>query len=232
MEELINEIKISLPFNYLFYDSINKDEVLHCIKRCKSIDHVNIFIRNVIDLEEKLINIPFQELINEKYTYEGLDEPLFKELLDCRLYVKEILTGVKYNYTQPLTKGFYERLYIRIVLLKEGWKPLNIETFLKNNYSLKWDIIRYKFTYIYLRSILNIKEKPQLKGRPKIPESLKEYIKPKLKEKNKERMKTKYDISKDLNKLFTKEDIILLKTQNRNNITLNNKLDILSKYTL
>jgi len=231
MEELINEIKLS-SYDNNFYNLINREEVLNCIKKCKTIEHAHIFIKNLIDLEDTLKNKYFKEILDSNYSYDGLNEPLFRELLDCRLYIKEILTGEKYNYTQPLNNDFYKRLYIRIKLLKEGWKPLNIETFIKTNYSLNWDIIRYKFTYIYLRVILNIKQKHQLKGRPKLPEYLKEYIKHKIQEKNKRRMKEKYDISRDINKLFTKEDIILMKEKLKDNNLLIQKINILSKYSL
>jgi hypothetical protein len=232
MEELINEIKKSFPYNKEFYLSINKEEILGCIKKCKTLDHAQIFINKLLELEDNLKHKTYQELLDNKYSYDGLNEPLFKELLDCRLYIKEILSGINYNYTQPLNKEFYERLYIRIILLKEGWRPLNIENFIKTNYSLKWDIIRYKFTYIYFMSILNIKQKQQYKGRPKLPLFLKSYINPILKEKNKVRMKEKYDISKDLNKLFTKEDVTLIRNQFKDNLILLKKLDILDRYSL
>jgi hypothetical protein len=232
MEELINEIKKCSPYNKEFYLSINKEEILGCIKKCKTLEHTRIFINKLLELEDNLKHKTFQELLDSKYCYDGLYEPLFKELLDCRLYIKEILTNEKYNYTQPLNKEFYERLYVRIKLLKEGWSPLNIEKSLKVNYSLNWDIIRYKFTYIYLKTILNIKQKQQYKGRPKLPDYIKTYIKPKLKEKNKNRMKIKYDISNDLNNLFTKEDVTLIRNQFKDNLILLKKLDILDRYTL
>jgi len=231
MKELIDEIKKS-TYDANFYNLINKQEIINCISRCKTVEHASIFVKNLIGLEDTLRSKTYKDLIDSNYSYNGLNEPLFKELLDCRLYVKEVLTNEKYNYTQPLNKEFYERLYLRIYLLKEGWKPLNIETFLKTNYSLDWELVRYKFTYIYFRSILNIPYKQHTKGRPKLPDNLKEFIKPKLKEKNKKRMKTKYDISKDLNNLFTKEELNLLLTQNKNNSVLLEKLNILSKYTL
>ncbi len=234
MDELNIEIRKSLLKPVTFYTLINKEDILKCVSRCKTIEHASIFLRNLIQLEDTLKTKTFQQILDSKYSYNGLNELLFKELLDCRLYIKEVLTGEKYNYTKVLDKEFFERLYLRIVLLKEGWRPLNIETFLKTNYSTGWDIVRYKFTYIYLRSILSIPnvEHQQTKGRPKLPDYLKKFINYKLKEKNKERMKNKYDISKDLNKLFTKQDIQALINSVKENTTLVEKLNILNKYTL
>jgi hypothetical protein len=233
MDQLIIEIKKSLPYNPQFHTLIQREEILKCVNRCKTVEHASIFIKNLIQLEDTLKTNTFQNLIDTKYSYNGLNEPLFKELLDCRMYIKEVLTGEKHNYSTSLTKEFFERLYLRIVLLKEGWRPLNIETFLKTNYSTKWDIVRYKFTYIYLRCILGIPPVIEhQKGRPKLPSYLKTFITHKLKEKNKDRMKHKYDISKDLNQLFTKQDITVLINSVKDNATLVEKLGVLNKYTL
>jgi len=227
---LVEEIKKSI-YNQEFLQSINRTELIKSIVRCKTIYDAEQFIENVGKIDVYLTTHTFDTLVKEGYNYNGLSEPLFKELLDTRLYIKGILTNTVYHYTKELDADFYTRVYIRVVLLKEGWSPLNIETFIKKTYGGTYDILRYKFTYMYISAILGISNVPHTKGRPSLPASIKTAIETARKDKNKKRMKAKYDISKDVTNLFTQEDISVLKEKCKENKILCSKLDVLMKYT-
>ncbi len=230
MELLLKEINKSV-YDPHFYNNIDKDQLIKCISRCKFSNESTGFISCILNLESNLESHTFQELINSKYNYNGMNEELFKDLLDTRLFIKSTLSNQRYNYTKQLDDDFYTRCYIRIMLIKEGWKPLNIENFIKINFGFNYLITRYKFTYLYITAILNIETKENSKGRPRLPTYLKNILDPLLKTKNRKRMKEIYDISKELNGLFSISEIDnLIKLTNDKSII--KKLDILKKYSV
>jgi hypothetical protein len=154
---------------------------------------------------KKILNIPFQtQFISELWTTVYI---LFAmcHLLQCNSELSNIIS-CKSEY-----KELIERVYIRIILLKDGWKPETIEKCLNKNYNMNWTINKYKLPYFFISKCINgnlncieIRQK----GRPIIPDKVKNILKVKWNEKNRLRTQQIYSVYKlKQNISFTIEDI-------------------------
>jgi hypothetical protein len=165
------------------------------IKICfKEINNALCYNREdkILDLENKY-NFIVTPFILEQY-----------EVWNCikRILNKELITNID--------NSLLERIYFRIKLCKEGWSEAAIENSIIKYFK---DDVKYKeidkkitkWTYYRLRNLLIIKK--NIIGRPKIPPSIKTMIEEYKKKKNRDIMREKYNIDKDLNKLFTEEEI-------------------------
>lgn len=217
---------------------------------------IDYYLRNYKELIEKpyllkdriyLIN----DLIQEYTIMDALDivkqrlnidltSPLRVEMRCCIIYLKYILYNNNNRVVDELktNNDFLERLYIRILLLEEGWNEESIEKFLNKHYKLNYTlkIEHYKATYQNIKKILNVNCSKKFKGRPSLPLEVKDILLNYRRCKMRDKMTEKYNISKDLNKLFTKEEIEALKNLVNNSFInykdiLQSKLDTLMKYT-
>ena len=203
-------------------------------------------IENIELLKDRcsLINTLIKEY-NIKYTLDiikqklniDLSHTLRSELRCCLIFINYLLTNNvnKVVYELKSNNEFLERLYIRIMLLKSGWIDFSIEKFIKKYYKGDYTIKYYKNYYLIIKRMLGITNTTHFKGRPSFPNEIRDIIKEYRKEKMRKTMNEKYNISKDLNKLFTLEDIndiyCLIETSNLiNKKQLKDKLYILNKY--
>jgi hypothetical protein len=162
------------------------------------------------------------------------------ELRCCCIYLRYIINNETNKVVDELKNdtGFLERLYIRILLLEEGWNEESIERFINKHYTMNYTIKceYYKCRYMIIKRMLNIPCNKKFKGRPSLPVSVKNILLNYRRGKMREIMNEKYSISRDLNKLFTIEEIHGLKDL-VNNSTINtkekliHKLETLLKYT-
>jgi hypothetical protein len=128
-----------------------------------------------------------------------------------------------------------ERLYIRILLIKDGWNDRTIENLLMKHYNIEKNE-NYFIIYLYLRKLMNTNNKIVKRGRPEIPNNVKTILNKRQKETTMEKMRNIYlvhkNIYKDIHKLFTSEDInYLSELIPDNKKELKEKLNILSKYS-
>jgi hypothetical protein len=234
-------------------------------KICNLIDHkyeynlddvISYYLKNHMEIIEKpqllkdrvyLINELIKEhniidalkIVKERLKID-LTNPLRVEIRCCIIYLRYILYNINNKVVEEL-KGnneFLERLYIRILLLEEGWVEESIEKFINKQYKLNYTlkIEYYKANYQRIKNMLNITCSKKFKGRPSLPVEVKNIILNYRRCKMREKMTEKYNISRDLNKLFTKEEVELLKNLTEtyfkgNKNTLQIKLDTLMKYT-
>ena len=161
------------------------------------------------------------EFVNNSAYLEWLSSVLYLAYLCRRRHtdtIKEYL----------MDEEFLERIYIRIVLLKEGWNDKSIEKLIVKYYGLEWN--KYYFIYyVYFRNIINIKKNRSI-GRPKIPNKIKCYLDKYKILKNVNKMRNIYALYRDVNKLFTKEELQSIK-ESVNDDSIKKKLEILNKYT-
>ena len=205
----------------------------------------NIYYPHLIKERTKLFyslvnEYNLQDIINiikEKLNID-ISKPLWLELRCCIDFIKYLITNKSNKVIEELKckNDFLERLYIRICLLKSGWKEHSIEKFINRFYKFNYKIENYEPKYFFIKRMLKIQFDGKIKGRPKLPDKVKDIVKYYRNYQNKEIMTEKYNISKDLNKLFTKDDILTLKTLLEhsnvgNKKELNDKLTILCKYT-
>ena len=184
-------------------------------------------IRDTLNIVKERLNI-------------DLTNPLRVELRCCIIYLKYILYNINNKVIEELKDNneFLERFYIRILLLEKGWVEESIENFINKKYKLNYTlkIEYYKAHYKRIKIMLNITCSKKFKGRPSLPLEIKNITLNYRRCKMREKMNEKYNISRDLNKLFTKEEVESLKNLTEtyfkgNKDTLQIKLDALMKYT-
>jgi hypothetical protein len=200
----------------------------HLIKERASIFYSLVNKYNLQDI----INV-----IKEKLNID-IGKPLWLELRCCNVFLRYLLTNKSNKVVEELKckNDFLERLYIRVCLLKTGWNEHSIEKFIKRLYKFNYTIENIEPKYFSIKKMLKIQFDEKTKGRPSLPEKIKDIVKYYRNYKNKEIMTEKYNISKDLNKLFTKDNILTLKSAIEdsnidNKKELKDKLTILCKYT-
>lgn len=179
-------------------------------------------------------NLSFTEIskkINEKYGFDTTDE----HSIDLGYSMIYIGYKLGYLYINEINKSIVEgdrelleRTLIRISLWKEGWNKVSIENFIKRLYKKKWEYMNISLYYFYIGEMLG---KYQIKviGRPKLSPDVKEIVKKYDREKCARVIRKKYDISRDLDGLFTEDDIREIKNKIQD-ISVLNKIDTLSKY--
>jgi hypothetical protein len=225
------ETKIKEELEYLHDKDIYSIFVDSHKVAIKNNDEYKTYLKDICNVLKNYNLIEAYNILKEKY--EFVSDPLYIERVFCILYIVYVLTGNFKNEIRILldNEKFLERVYIRIVLLKEGWDKRAIEKMLSKYYNLEWNE-NYDIYYIYLKNILCIEEKINNKGRPKIPDRIKDIIEVYTKDKNLEKMRSIYSVYKDVKNLFTEEDINYLLTRvNEERKDIKEKLEILKKYT-
>jgi hypothetical protein len=194
-------------------------------------DEYKVYLKDICNILKTSNIIEVYNTLKEKY--EISSDRLYVERVFSILYIVYTLTGKFKNEISILldNEKLLERVYIRIVLLKEGWDKGAIEKFLSKHYNLEWSD-KYDIYYIYLKNMLCIQEKNNIRGRPKIPERVRDIIEVYIKDKNVDKMRVIYEVYKDLKNLFTEEEINYLSSVvNEGRNELKEKLEILKKYT-
>ncbi len=184
-------------------------------------------------LRKILLSSNIVEAYNILKNKHNIIDHLYVERTFSVLYIVYCVIGKYKNEISILldNEKFLERVYIRIVLLKEGWDKRAIEKFLSKHYNLEWSE-EYDILYIYLKNVLCIQEKQHNKGRPKIPLKVKEIIKVYTKDKNLDKMRGIYELYNNLKSLFTKEEInYMFSVIDEDRKELKEKLEVLIKYT-
>jgi hypothetical protein len=122
-----------------------------------------------------------------------------------------------------------EKTFIRLFLLKEGWKPYSIENFIKMHYKVKYSIENHKSFYFFINNTFKLDRKNFKIGRPLLPDIIKDLIKKKNNVKNKDKINKIYKLYYSINNLFTKEEITsLIDTCKKDNII--KKLETLKEF--
>ena len=107
---------------------------------------------------------------------------------------------------------FYKRLYIRLKLLMHGWADKNVESSLKCNCGLTWELNENYIWLSLIRTQLKIEDiniSRKIKGRPKVPEEVATIFKKHLNDKKKETISRKYQVY-NICKQLTQEDMNVL----------------------
>ncbi len=218
----LNELNYFIYSDYSFYKTY--------------IERVNLRLKLY---KEKTSILEVERYIKDNYQFVNFTDELSIDILQGIVYVYSILNYcdindiIKYNI-----EGDYqliERIYIRIILLKEGWNEHSIEKFIKRLYKKRWDFHNISILYFYFKEVIIVNMKNKIKGRPKIHPIVYNIVIKYNRNKNLQNITKKYNIARDLDKLFTKEEIEAviegvdcIKLQDKN--TLKKKLHILLKY--
>jgi hypothetical protein len=129
----------------------------------------------------------------------------FKEMWSHTLYIENFILNKKYKLMVEMEddKEFLERLLIRVRLIKRGWSNPSIDRLLRiyySNVSYRDDFLI--FFYLLIKELFNINSsKKETKGRPEIPEDIKNILKHKKKEKNINKMRSIYNVYNLVNEL-------------------------------
>ena len=122
---------------------------------------------------------------------------------------------------------FLTRCYIRIILFTAGWNHPSIELFITNTFKpyivTEDDEYVAGIAYSFMNELVHVRNNiDKQKGRPKIPQEVKELCKDTLREKGNQRMKRIYTFYT----MFTKQDLdtLIEYAQNQSNTELVNKL--------
>lgn len=111
-------------------------------------------------------------------------------------------------------EGFYKRMYIRLQLLMSNWNDKNLESSLKCNCQLTWNLQDEYIWLTVIRMQLHVDElfghKRSSKGRPRVPEQVLGIYKQHLNNKKKETISKKYQVYNFVKKM-TVEDFTKLK---------------------
>ena len=141
------------------------------------------------------------------------DKSTFKEMWSHTLYIENFILDKKYKLMVEMEddKEFLERLLIRVRLIKRGWSNPSIDRLLRIYYSnISYRDDALIFFYLLIKELFNINSsKKETKGRPEIPEDIKEILKDKRKEKNINKMRTIYKVYNVVNELKN-DDLIML----------------------
>ena len=215
-------IHLSLP---------NRDTFLErCYKKCKLIETVSV--------------IEAEKIIDSQYNISFDYSPYYIEILHTIKYIgfyifkKEIPTQVS-SYWQN-NETFFERFYIRLDCLHNGWKPIHIETLFKKYYDVPLDkeyIIEY--AYNILKAILQFREPVLPKGRPKLSNMCKQILKKYYYKNVSKKIKHNNHLSTTLANVFTDLNIGYIKESIQKNDsipeedkkTLLSGIDNLKEYT-
>jgi len=129
----------------------------------------------------------------------------FKEIWSHTLYIENFMLNKKYKLMDEIEddKEFLERLLIRVRLIKRGWSNPSIDRLLRiYYYNISYRDDALIFFYLFIKELFNINSiKKETKGRPEIPEDIKEILKDKRKEKNINKMRTIYNVYNVVNEL-------------------------------
>jgi len=222
-----------------------KKEIPEDIRVGKALEDSIIILNNKIKDHDKYISV-IRPYISEhgasvediyitlQSTFKWATSRIFMEAMAIVVYLIYLLRGKYKKSIQHIIDTdslFLERLYIRIVLVKNGWNDESIEKLISRYYNIKWN--NYYFsTYVYLRKFTNTEHKILTKGRPQVPSSIRELLTKYKETKNKLKMRSIYTIYKEITHLFTKEDIAYLhQVIPDDKQDLKQKLLVLSKYT-
>lgn len=170
------------------------------------------------------------KVITHKYKLDREYTLFYEDIMTFVFLITHITINIPMS-TSILNKikediPFLTRCYIRILLLTEGWEYSSIERFIiitfKTYTITKGDNYVRNSCYSFVKKLLNIRDIPRQKGRPKIPQEVKELCKDTLREKGNQRMKRIYTFYT----MFTKKDLdtLIEYAQNQSNTELVNKL--------
>lgn len=196
---------------------------------CKiDLDYTNNLIRNnaILELDipnrntfiersknvEKLVyeNYDIKHIVNYyKEKYGVVITEILEELIECHYYIMHIITNKESLVVSKFknNKSNIEKTFIRLFLLKEGWKPYSIEKIIKRHYKVKYNIEKHKTFYFFINNTFKLDRKNFKIGRPLLPCIIKDLIKKKNNIKNKDKINKIYKVYYSINNLFTKEEI-------------------------
>ena len=171
------------------------------------------------------------KIITDKYKLDIECTLFYQDIMTFVFLITHITINISMS-TSILNKikediPFLTRCYIRVLLLTEGWEYSSIERFIMTTFKTytitKGDNYIGRISYLFIKQLLNIGDIPRQKGRPKIPQEVKELCKDILREKERKKMKRMYTFYTTC----SKEDIseCIGYAREKGNISLVSKLE-------
>jgi hypothetical protein len=193
--------------------------------------------KKFLEIYDQLFSIKFKHLKcfyfgNRSLYQDDFIETMYEHF--CKFILNYNDEQIKIRYKDyEATK---ERMFYRLHLYIHGWTFKSIEKYINNKYGLEeveLDEFFLTMNYSNLLFVNNIKNTTKTinkykKGRPSLPQIIKDYISEKNKEKMKKVMHDKYTFINDVkNNLLTNEEFTYINnilSKNKKNIELNKKI--------
>ncbi len=191
-KNIIDVLKNSTDYCFVNFQIENKEKyftrVLERFDKIKEFDNINSLENFIKDKYKISYDSEFKTELS-KFVY-------FISYLCSNLTINENLVYFFKSDTEFLTITL-----VRLLLIKNNWSCVSIEKFISNKFrKYNIDINFCNITYVFIYNILNYKKDCMEKGRPKIPNEIKELCVPYNKQVNKRRMNKIYSFYKTLDK--------------------------------